>query len=318
MAEKEIWKKTAKYGIGVAVLAASVGAAWFVPGWYSGWQDSKLLDQVVVSSREDIQFLDVDALDIAGVMKMLSNADYYGWNYQEYEVTGVQRIRQAVKEWEDLHMVPQGITRWIGVSDTNMEGTYTVYTSQGSLSVNVVQFCKEEDFALTVVMDADKDLIYYLSFSGDYFWNQLLEELRFETVEDLEEANYEGTISDMNVCDAVFQIMTCQQSAEYAVPVNAESAETEVDYENWGFTVKLYFDAFEGQALARVINSNDSVGCAVMYGSSLWANFVSDMSEAFGGWERPVAVAWDMGAASDAMENQEKTITGKNEKYDNY
>lgn len=315
MAEKEIWKKTVKYGIGVAALAASVGAAWFVPGWYSHWQDSKLLDQVVVSSREDIQFLDVDALDIAGMMKMLKDADYYGWNYQEYEVTGVQRIRQALKEWEDLHMVPQGTTRLMGAGVVSIEGTYTVYTSQGSLSVNVVQFYEEEeDFYLTMVMDADKDLVYYLSISGDYLADGVAEELGYGSVNELSDAEDDGAITVQDIWDAVIQVMTCQQTAEYAALVNAESAEVEMDYENWGFTVNLRFDAFEGRALGRLVETLGSAGCAIMYGSDLWTYFVSDLSEAFGEWERPLA--WGLEPAADFMESPENKGIEKTENYD--
>lgn len=303
MADKERWKKIWKYGIGMAALAVSVGAAWFVPGWYSDWQDGKLLDRVVVSSREDIQFLDVDALDIAGIMKMLRDAEYYGWNYLEYEAGNLLRVKQAVKQWEDLKLAPQGITQTASQGEMRMNDTCTVFTSKGTFSVTVTRFYNEaEGSLLTVVMDADKDLIYYLSVSGDYFTGRVMEELGYEEEDALYEDVESGIITLRDVMNGYFQAMTDLGTAEYAAVVNAKSAETEFDYEGAGFLVRLYFDTFEGQAQGRLVETSAGVGCALMYGSGLWMNFVSDMSVSFGEWEDPLILTEEEVTAMEKYE----------------
>ena len=54
MRERDRWKTVLAYIVGIGVLVLSLILAWFLPGWYSQWQDERLMGQVTVSSRENI------------------------------------------------------------------------------------------------------------------------------------------------------------------------------------------------------------------------------------------------------------------------
>ena len=72
------WKSRIKYMAGILGLTATVVLALILPDLYSGWQDGKILDQVALSTREEIHFLDTDALDISARLQMLAETqDFY-------------------------------------------------------------------------------------------------------------------------------------------------------------------------------------------------------------------------------------------------
>ena len=77
---KKRWKIILEYIAGILVLSEVLIIAWCLPGWYGKWQDSEMMNQVTLSKREGISFLDMDSLDLAGRLKILCDTDMFQWN----------------------------------------------------------------------------------------------------------------------------------------------------------------------------------------------------------------------------------------------
>lgn len=81
MTEHDIWKTVLAYAAGITILAVCLILALFFPNWYGSWQDEQLIGKVTLESRENIEFLDGDSLDIAGRMKKLGEATSIEWGF---------------------------------------------------------------------------------------------------------------------------------------------------------------------------------------------------------------------------------------------
>ena len=109
MRRQKRWKTILEYEIGVLLLVAAVLAAWFLPDLYTQLHDSEQFNHPILSTREAIQFLDVNSLDIAGRMKLLKDETVLqDWNYSDTlfmdgsEETLLKKAERLLGEWVDM------------------------------------------------------------------------------------------------------------------------------------------------------------------------------------------------------------------------
>lgn len=279
--ERGMGGKILRYGMGFAGLFAAVALAWFFPGWYSGWQDGRLAGQVTLQSRDDIQFLDTDVLDIASSMKMLKNYGEnllfdYALEYTEIdEQELISRWRRLVKQWDEAGLLPLGEVE-LDLEKMAEEAGCSVWllnvypeSFQGKLRVAMI---KTYDPLLTAVVDVEKDMIYYLSVAGTqevYEW--MAGELGYNTALELKIAfEKEGQVVSQGMLEAPRGdfASVCQALSWTWEPRQAQSVFTQ----NGGIngTAYLTYETQEAQAFRRIISDNGIPGVAVMYGTEHW------------------------------------------------
>lgn len=306
MRRQKRWKTILEYEIGVLLLVAVVLAAWFLPDLYTQLHDSEQFNHPVFSAREAIQFLDVDSLDIAGRIKLLKNAEVLmDWNYSEYngvldevgEETLLSKAQRLLNEWVDYEILPEETETYIkrlqefsasGDTDFSMVESAMIRIIVGQ---SVLRVCcigtslNDGNDLLFLLMDADRDLLYYVAVFGRSFWDGMAQRIgpkAYDTYDDLMNAYYAGKF-DMNSYFAADKwqnlakaasAVSCEQKME---DENTEINETYTDPRSYREFV-LNYDTFDGYAgIAMVYNElSGGYGMDVSLGTNAWRQFVSD------------------------------------------
>ena len=272
--KKKNWKVILQYGAGIFLLSLSVGLAWFLPGWYAGWQDERLLNQSSLSRREEIDFLDTASLDIAQRLKLLKETDWMAWSVEadddnvEGAIGRLSFLREMTEQWKNAGLLPESIF----TSADTVEGFYNnvfvenylfigIQMEQGTLPVCVMLLMdEEEDTRILAVMDAEKDILYYLSFCGSWVQEQMARLLGY------------GSLEDMMYCVLEGQRLQFQEDYsgyDFASVCHAREAVITGSPEELNFDVELKYDNFTGYANRRVI-AGQEFGMAVSLGNDLW------------------------------------------------
>ena len=191
MGRKRPWKLILEYGLGVLILFLTILLAWFAPDWYNAWKDEGSLGKVTVNTREEIQFLNRDSLDMAGKMQLLAKKTGQEWEYSTYNVfnpeSQLERCTKLLKLWAENGLLPSAL----GELSLNYQGYSLdgIMINLGEQSVNTGVFRFQillphyrgqgvtdyDEIILSVIMDLESDLLYYVSISGigeildDYF-----------------------------------------------------------------------------------------------------------------------------------------------------
>lgn len=285
MRKRSSWKKIFKYSAGIAALAVSLVFAWGFPEFYSSWQDEKLIGQVHLDTREQIQFLDTSTLDAVSRLKLLSKAKQFEVNgiidnnvitYAEVQET-IQQCRSQLTSWCEHGLFPEEIQENITETELIALLSYSLILDQQSMILNFFQFGMEtmqegEEASsfndVTVVMDAETDQIYYASVKGTWgqrfaaqclgadSWSELGEMVtagKFFS----EEEDYSG-YDLAGVCGAVSQKIFGTQGA---VELTAE----------------LEFETFTGQAGRSMVSDDSRYGIAWWFGTDQWPYLVALM-----------------------------------------
>lgn len=295
------WKTAAGYAAGFLILAVSVVAAVFGPDIYSDWQDERLVNQVTLSSRPPIQFLDANSLDIMGRLKMLDRAQYFNWSEADYyyyyndeameieEQKVYQHLESNVQTWCDLGLLPAECVKWLGnsIEEDDWRGAmlYSVYVDQKILPVWVVSCYSPEDTdELTLVVDLELDMIYYASVSGPLMMDYMANAMGCGSVLELQEKLWSG--------EEISGIDKAVGTMEFAGVCGAESAAIEGTDENWlGLDIELLFSDFSCTAHRVIIRTECGYGLAICYGTVAWFGMV-DESMLQWGFESRLA-SWD-------------------------
>lgn len=294
MPGKIIWKTIIKYVAGVLGLVVAVVAAWFVPGWYSSWQDEALLNQVTLESRENIQFLDTESLDIAGRIRALGESVSFDWEFGYYiegydlsEKDMISNMKSRLQAWTEAGLMPEAgyeemLAAVLGDNyyDNFLNEKYTcfgdkiyVYLDEGVLSAYLFRFWNaEQELALTVVLDSEKELLYYASVSGygETVMHYVAECLGY-TGSDAVERFLEGKASDGVTREYEFAQVCGAGSAAYSGTGKALDCD-----------VTLKFENFDGYAGRRCIETEVGPGVATMYGTERWMDLVTSVMESMG------------------------------------
>lgn len=344
MRRQKRWKTILEYEIGVLLLVAAVLAAWFLPDLYTQLHDSEQFGHPVLSTREAIQFLDVNSLDIAGRMKLLKDESVLqDWNYSEQddffmdgsEELFLKKAQRLLSEWVDYDILPKEAETLIeriqepakAGSDASAAEDMEIsaekaFTVEGAMiriivGQSVLRVCciavggEDGSDMLFLLMDADRDLLYYVAVFGRPYWDAMAQRIgpkSYDSYNDLMDAYYAGNF-DMNSYFPADQwqnlakaasAVSCEQEQEKE---NGEIEETYTDPRSHREFV-LNYDTFDGYAgIAMVASDWSGYGMDVSLGTNAWRQFVSDCFglnftvAAFEGWfDDPYGVGLTMDA----------------------
>lgn len=283
------WKTVLQYTVGVLILAVSVALAMLVPGWVANWQENRLLEHVTLKERDSIHFLDVDSLDIEGRLKMLKEAETvqlgefgteYYWGTEE---AIWQRMEQELQEWCKAGLLPQYICDSIQMRyfEYLIRGSISVYVDQAVLPVYVGHFLidgteDQEPNALTVIMDVEKDILYYVSVSGYAVADGLAKEQGYSSLASMTELRMNG------IEKAQEEIVDRLSSYDFASVCGAPVAEITGQAGMIEMTATLKFETFDGYAARRLMSSEQGFGVAVMYGTQRWQEIAGEIAKMYG------------------------------------
>lgn len=282
MAEKKRWKIVLEYGLGILLLAAALAFSLLGPEQYFDWQDRQMMGKATLSGREEIEFLDTESLDIAGRLKLLKEAETYlpfslPWSEGPLLVSeaDLNRCRYLLREWCDFGLIPEEPLSWMTEETFQISGSYTLYSETGHWTLTVqFWFFSYEEGTLTVVADAETDILYYVGVTGSGIENRMAEELGYDSFEAMQERLLSGERPLENEMDYTAYDFASACGANYAV-VTGEPGSPEME-------VSLEFETFTGLAARRVICGDQGLGVAVMYGTDLWTDFVSEILGMYG------------------------------------
>lgn len=300
------WRIILEYTAGIVVLVAAVAAAWFLPGLYAQHQDEQLLSEVKLSSRNEIQFLDVNSLEIAGRLKMLEDSQNFGWDFlgdiPENERVQIEKTaREGLKRWAENGLIDEMTDDWV-FSDLFF-GT-VLYLDQGKIPLALMRFRRdnyESEFGVesdwtTVVMDRDNGMLYYVSVSGESMLNPLVRRMGFENIKAFWEWQAEQTYvysDDTGRTERTSggDLEEDLSSYNFAAVCGAEASEIEgenprripdEDAFNLSLNVKLKFPNFDSSAYRREVMINEDGGLSIMYGTTRWIELVNGVLGNYG------------------------------------
>lgn len=292
MAKRGGWKTVLKYAAGILALSASVAAAWFLPGLYAGWQDARTEGRVMLSERENIQFLDTASLDIAGRLKMLEETTDLSWDWGVYgnykgmkaptEAT-IDRCRGVMEDWCEAGLFPNGCLAGITMENLTLSDTAVVYLDNAILQVFCFHFRETDGYAVTLVADTDMDMIYYASVSGPVMLDVIGEDLGFASFEamaeydlelleeagiapiTIEELRQNGSYESYEELQDIYAYIANRYDKEirpadesrydFAAVCGAQEMETSRQTGNLDLNADLIFESFTGHAYRSVIGA---------------------------------------------------------------
>lgn len=313
------WKTVLKYTVGILALAVSVAAAWFLPGWYAGWQDARLEGQPVLSHRDSITFLDTDYLDSAGRLQILEQqAEVFQWERGfSYSVMSpvfddsetVNRCHDIMRKWCDANLFPEECLACIDTDALLLQEPVSVYLENTILPVWLLHFYTVNGYSATIVLDWDVDLIYYAAVCGPGMLDVIASDLGYDSFGAFAEYELqvlgEKGIDPQTIVEGYeddtlleFLVKECSQQVsptdlsryDFAAVCGAQEAEAHRsgEYYNLALNINLPFEHFVGHAFrtlaAMSYEKADSlnVGFAVMYGTWRWQQVVSEIASEYG------------------------------------
>ncbi len=284
------WKTILKYAAGILALLASVAVAWFLPGLYAGWQDAQTQERVVLSRRENIQFLDTASLDIAGRLQMFENMAHFSWDWDyngAYMGLGtpteemVDRCRDEMEDWCEAGLFPGECLSGIAPDNLLAAATAIVYLDNAMLQAYCFRFHEVDGYAVTLVADADVGMIYYASVSGPAMLDVIAEDLGFESFGAMAEYEME-LMADQGIDPDTLNLMVEADEYEdmyevyskisedleqnvrpadasrydFAAVCGAQGMEPRRQFGNLALDVELSFETFTGHAHRQLISAD--------------------------------------------------------------
>lgn len=312
MKKQDSWKSVLAYAAGGAGLLLSLLLAFFFPSWYGSWRDAQLLGKVTLESRENIEFLDGDSLDIAGRMEKLGSASMLAWSYSydydtyyrnyDYDITegitlsqrkNIQRCKNAVDQWENAGLLPEGCSEWIDtqyhlllylepvlyINDSALPLCFFAFANENieDTAAQTQSMSEEEETEaadepnidlMLVLMDAEKDLIYYASVTGCTAQSSMIQELGYGSREELQNALERGNR---------IRKMPDISAYDFAGVCSAESASITAEAGQLELLVSLQYDNFEAYAGRSLLCNEGGYGEAVFFGTPKWPSLVNEL-----------------------------------------
>lgn len=290
-----------KYIGGVLLLVLAAAAALWFPQWYCDWKDQQLFSQVQLESRENIKFLDTKTLDIAGRIQLLSEAQQMGWFESATEAFGaeqevevfLERCRKTLEKWEAAGLVPEDCTSWIQDETGEILADFYVSADNTAYEVYIMRFGTETGELLTFAIDAELELIYYLSLVEPDQQEAIVKEF-YETIEQLENG---------------YEVQAHPESYEhldFAAVCGAQEAFVKDTAYYPELTITLQYDTFTAEAYRTIVENDRGCAYAYSFGTESWGESIEEMiritQERWGldqyNWEAQVRV-------EEFLENQE-------------
>lgn len=304
------WKTVFAYTAGIVTLTVAVVIAWFLPEWYGQWQDERLMGQVTLSSRENIEFINSDSLDMAGRLQMLGQgkkfywSDFFGYDIGYEENYSVTKCRRILDKWYECGLLPIDCREWVSGEHEVLLISATLFVDNTAIPVYFLAFtdCRmydeTSDYAtgmLLVLMDSAKDIIYYISVSGDAVRDEMAVELGYESCAKMLENLWEGGEPPRKETD--------RSQLDFASICEAETAQITAEEGSLDLTVSLAFESFEGYAGRMIVSNEQGIGMAVMLGTERWKDLIPQILERLDSYE-------------EYMSTEEWLQMIKNENYD--
>lgn len=276
-----------EYEIGVLLLIAVILFALFFPDWYNEWQKESSVGKVELSSREEIQFVDVASLDVAGRLKLLKDVEYLPYATMAYSPVTFQdtfqRCKKCLTAWEDCSVLPEGCTELLEEKYFNAVLLLRLYVVKGpevdildenTLDVLLIQCIDHEALnTLTVMTDCTADMLYYVSVCGESFTDEIAERLgpgKYASLGELcESYGKSGGMLELSI----------QRPGDFAAACGAKSAEPSPYAEGFSRNIQLNFENFESMARIELVESEAvGPGMAVMFGTDYWVKLMSTLA----------------------------------------
>ena len=294
MKNKYKWKAVLQYVAGILILAASVAFAIFFPQWYGNLQDKRTIGNVVLSERENIDFIDTEFLDIEGRMEILAKTEsfYFGEENNETldEAVILKRCQDQLNAWCSAGLLPKQCSKWIedvipkyNESEFGIEGVLdivgvNVYWDKGVLPVWLIALVPEDGLnRLLMVCDAEKEMLYYVSACGLDIMDEMSRELGYASFQDMcEETSSEEKKNAQQGTKSSEELPQC----DFASICGA--FEAKVEEQELCLTAELLFENFLGYASRKVVSNEMGFGLAVMFGTDKWSGQISSILEMYG------------------------------------
>ncbi len=313
------WKTALKYTVGIAVLAVSVAAAWFLPGLYADWQDARLEGRPVLSHRDSITFLDTASLDSAGRLQILEEqSGIFQWDTAFYnrgvEISDVssekmlERCRDIMGKWCDAGLFPERCLSCISQEALFLFEPVSVYLDNTALPVCLLHFYEVDGCSATIVADVNVDLIYYAAVCGPGMLDAAASAMGFDSFGTM--AEYEKEILEEKGIDPEKALDMLEEETVWGIGQECTERVTPEDPSKCDFAsvcgaqgakpdlagdlglsldAQLQFERFTGHAWRRpaVMYNYEYIetyafGFAVMYGTWKWQDFVRSIAESYG------------------------------------
>lgn len=254
------WKYVLEYVLGGGCLLAAAAIAWFVPEWYAGWQEQHLMGNVTLASREEIQFLDTDSLDVISRLKMMQESENLeGVMYDTVYLNvkdKMEECRNTAAEWSACGVVPGFAGEVISKEYLICACSFAIMNETNMIPLWFGRFDNGGD-AVTVIGDMEKDMIYYISVSGERAESYMAQCLGYENAAALYQTV--GT-------DAYLARREDLSAYDFAGICGAESAEvTEAAAGDLNLTAELRFDSFEGRAYRGLVCTEQGYGISIYF-----------------------------------------------------
>lgn len=330
MKKRQFWRLAAEYTIGVLILIATVLGAWFLPEVYSQIRDQEQLSNPVLSQRAPITFLDINSLDIAGRMQLLKEPSLalYEWNDENTigisEEAIVEKAGRLLETWMAYEILPEETETFTGmlkqaVKDPNhMEANLEAVVFQVQVKETVFQviamavYCEMPEEMMFLIMDLDKEMLYYVSMFGEPIWNEMAQRVgpeSYASYQELKEAYAAGKTDELlyfgadkwqnfyQVCGA----LSCEPREEQQQQ-NQDPETNEINIQMWGELYgipeldpksyrefDLHYENFDGYAgIGMTYSWAYGLGMEVMLGTPAWSMLFHDDYE-----YEPLAAAFE-------------------------
>lgn len=273
------------YAAGILILALCIAAAWFLPEIYGKWQDQRLIGQVQLSDREEIDFLDGDILDqIARWQELEACADFFWENGEEWysaietDWDGyMDACEEEAETWRDSGLLPlpenkldfRGKSTYFYECRTLLAGENTIPVVIFSFSLSNDFAADEDDGCVTIVLDIETKKAYYISVTGIDVREYMAEQLGYLSLEDMSRKLVESGRKVNNVSPDTSGMNFAAVCGADAASVTAYPGSLELD-------VEVGYDSFKAKAQRRVIvgeNYMNAMGTGQMTGYGLAVMF---------------------------------------------
>lgn len=232
MAGREKKRAVWKYGAGVCVLAVCAVFAWFFPEAYGKWSDRRLLNQVRLSTRDAIRFLDSNSLtaierwqvmnefnELEDTVYTIEN-DWLNYIVTEeftefsnactetigrYAQCGVFPIEWQEEDAKNLYL------QWVLTRD--------LYINEYEIPLGIFRFYmnpeqgEESELFFSIVMDLETRVVYYAAVTGAGVYDGMARELGYGSYEEMcrslqqhEEWPAESRLPDADAFAAAFGV----------------------------------------------------------------------------------------------------------------
>ena len=298
------WKTILKYAFGVLALAVSVALAWFLPGWYAGWQDGRMLGRTVTSSRENIAFLDTGSLDIARTLQMMEDSELFELEVADDNLLQasapdlVNRCRTCIRDWCGANLLPEECLLWVAPEKLTEAVRGILLLDQAALELQLLHF---EDYesreSLTVLMGKDPDMLYFVSANGDAVLDMMVSCMGYRSLKEFGMTVGEGVVegydsfpydrysygsysydgSEEEGRDIIRFLLASEKrdsslipDCRFAAVCGAQSETVTRGAGTVEMDVGLAFEVSESHAYRRITNDKTGFGIAVGYGTDRW------------------------------------------------